>query len=299
LVKTSVKLDWKVDAALSGVHAACVVATGARCTDPQTEQLLSGPTTDINGRLVLASIDVIKFWNSYAEREIAGDHRELAVAGALIEAGCSELQLEQTATFVRHRLSDARLAFAQRHPKLEQQLPLRMKPLRERWETVGPGLLREVERQVWQNSPPADWWPPSIDVFALQPILGGAGGFDSDYDQIWIEAVLTDPNPQIPEVLRVVWLITSLAIETHIRSRTGQRVLSRAWKLVSVPLVLSAAAQLEFFPAQKLPIGLALQTWSAGDEHVVAKLQQWWQRYDGSDTPLPVALRQLDADLKN
>jgi len=81
----------------------------------------------------------------------------------------------------------------------------------------------------------------------------------------------------LPEVLRVVWLITSLAIETHIRSRTGERMLSSAWSLVSVPLVLTAAAQLEMFPASEFPIAKAVQMWRGGTAATIETLDLWWQ----------------------
>ncbi len=190
------------------------------------------------------------------------------------------------------------ICFFQRFPKLDEQLLLRVGPLRERWETVGPGLLREVERQIWQNSPPPDWWPAVVTVLAVQPLVGGSGGFDPDADSIWIEAMLTDSDPAIPEVLRVLWLVTSLAIETHIRSRTGQRMLSSAWSLVSVPLALNAAFHLELLQSDELPIGQALRIWRGGSEATIQTLSRWWQGYVKSTTPLPVALRELEKSLK-
>lgn len=295
---SALKLHWKPDPELSVVHATRLVATGGTCTDNQTEALLIAPTSEINQRLVMASIDVGRFWDGFAERSIGGDPPGSAVSIALIEAGCSELQLEQTAKAVRSQLAEARLAFQRRYPKLDQQLPLRIGPLRERWETCGPGLLGEVERQVWQNSPPGDWWPPEVDVLAVQPLSGGAGGFSSDADAIWIEALLADSDPMVPELLRLVWLLTSLAIETHIRSRTGQRRLSHAWSLVSVPLVLSAGAQFDLFPAHQLPMDRALKAWTSGTPKTVETLESWWHQYRQSDDPLPIALRQLEALLE-
>jgi hypothetical protein len=291
------KLRWEADPELSAARAIYVVATGMPCTDAKLEHSLIGAVTEINHRLVSASIDNGRFWTCYFDRCVAGDDWTTAVSVSLTRSQCSVLQLEQTARGISSRLTDARHLFFQRFPKLDEQLPLRIRPLRERWETIGPGLLREVERQVWQNSPPHDWWPPGVSVSTVQPLTAGGGGFDPDADSIWIEAMLTDADPLIPEVLRVVWLVTSLAIETHIRSRTGERMISNAWSLVSVPLVLSAASQLEMFPAAELPIGRAVQMWHGGSQGTIETLDRWWQDFAESSVPLPLALQQLEKQL--
>ena len=291
------KLRWEANPELSAAWATYVVATGIICTDEKTEQALVSAGKEINHRLVTASIDNRRFWTCFLDRSVAGDDADTSVAISLMKAGCSELQLEPTAKGIGSRLGEARHLFFQRFPKLEEQLPLRYAPLRERWETIGSGLLREVERQVWQNSPPHDWWPATVTVSAVQPIAGGGGGLDPDSDSIWVEAMLADPDPIIPEVLRVVWLVTSLAIETHIRSRTGERMMSNAWSLVSVPLVLSAASQLEMFPSGDLPIGRAVQMWHGASSETVQTLELWWREYAASTTPLPLALQALEASL--
>jgi hypothetical protein len=288
------KLHWQADPELSAVRAAVVVATGTPCTDPTTEQLLIEPVTEINHRLISAAIDHRLFWSSYLDRSVAGDDATTAIAISLLRGGGSELLVDQTARGIGSRLRDARDLFFQRFPKLNEQLPLRIRPLRERWETIGPGLLREVERQVWQSSPPTDWWPASVQVSAVQPLSGGNGGFDPDADVVWIEAMLTDADPAVPEVLRLVWLVTALAIETHIRSRTGQRMVSHAWSLVSVPLVLTAALRLEMFVSDRLPIATAMRHWGGGSAATSEVLAVWWQRYLDSNVPLPLALKQLE-----
>ena len=292
------KLRWKADTDLSAAWATYIVATGMTCTDQKAEQVLIGAVTEINHRLVSASIDIGRFWTCYLDRSVAGDACDTAVTLSLIHSGCSELQVEQTAKGIGSRVSEAKQLFFQRYPKLGEQLPLRVRPLREHWETIGPGLLREVERQVWQNSPPADWWPSLATISAVQPLAGGGGGFDPDSDSIWIEAMLTDADPRVPEVLRVVWLVTSLAIETHIRGRTGQRMMSNAWSLVSVPLVLSAASRLELFRSDDLPIGRAVQMWRGGSAETIETLEHWWHGFADSSTPLPVALQELEESLR-
>ncbi len=287
-------IRWVADPELSAAHSAYVVATGAPCTDLKTEQLLVGPVTDINNRLLSSSIDVAVFWKHYLAGLLSGCEINAACAAALMSGGCSELQVEQIGKAISNQLSDARRAYTGRFPKLAEQLELRARPLREKWDAIGPGLLREVERQVWDNSPPSGWWAQRLTGQLVQPMRGGDGGYAADDGKFWIEAMLTDVDPAVPEVLRVAWLITRIAIESHTGKKPGEQSLATAWSLVSVPLVLTAAANLDLAPPDRLPIKRAMELWNRSDANIAETLANWWVNYKQSPTPLPVALKQLD-----
>ncbi|TWU46368.1 hypothetical protein Poly51_57640 [Rubripirellula tenax] len=284
---------WAVHPEWSATWAAYVVATGAPCIDPKTESLLIGPIADINDRLLSASIDVGSFWKHYAASRLNDGELEEATALALLAAGCGEMQLEQTVKIIKNRLIDARSAFQGRYPKLAEQLELRGRPLRERWDTYGEGLLREVERQIWNNSPPSDWWPTRTSGWLVQPLVGGSGDSDEANERFWIEAMLTDADPLVPEVVRVAWLVTRIAIGNHNRQRSGETSLMVPWQLASVPLVLSAAAEVELVRGDTLPIARAMELWKFGDPAVAERLTLWWNEFVSTKTPLPVALKKL------
>jgi hypothetical protein len=296
-VAKKVNIRWVAHSDLSAAHAACVVARGIPCADQKTEQLLVGPVTEINNRLLSASIDVGAFWQRYMAEILNDIEISRACTISLLSSGCSELQVEQTSKAVSNRLSDARLAFLRRFPKLGEQLELRARPLRDRWDTFGPGLLTEVERQIWENSPPDDWWASRTSALMIQPVRGGDGGFDAEGGKFWIEAMLTDVDQAVPEVLRVAWLITRMAIETHTRDRSADQPLAKPWSLVSVPLVLTAAANLELINPDRLPIKRALELWQSADVNVAEILEDWWRQLTLTSAPLPVALKELDQTL--
>lgn len=292
-----VNVLWKVSSELSAAHAARIVASGAKCTDPQTESLLVEPVAQINTRLINDSIDIAEFWRSYLSEVAAGNSIDRASATSLIQAGCNELQLDSTSGAVAKQLAEAKSLFNGRFPKLQEQLGLRGRPLRDRWDTFGPGCLREIERLVWRSSPPGDWWPPRVTGFLVQPIRGGDGDWDGPGGRFWMEAMLTDADPIVPEVLRVAWLVCSVAIENHCRSRSGETNLMSAWKLASVPIALQAGRAVELVAADSLPIDRAMAQWHVASESVADVLSQWWNDWQSSQTALPVALRQLSQQL--
>lgn len=292
---TPVSISWSIRADLSVAQAALVVATGARCVDPKTERLLVESVTGINTRLISASIDVRQFWQRYRRGIAISDEVGQACTDALLAAGCSEFQVEQTAKAIHSLLSEGRIEFNQRHPKLIDQLELRGRPLKDRWNSVGPGLLWQVQQQIWGNQPPARWWPARVEGLLIQPIRGGDGGYVAAAGLFWIEAVLSDIDLSVPEVLRVAYLVTRLAIDRH---RGGDDVTSDlAWSLATIPLVLSAGRELELIQTDELPIAAAARLWQLADPGAAEQVQRWWQKTRDDDAPLPIAVRLLDAML--
>lgn len=294
----AVTVRWITDPELSAVQAAYIVATGAPCVDEKTLQRLVGPVTGINTRLISSSIDVREFWQRYRWESVDDNDSNRACTVALLAAGCSEFQIEQTSKAISSLLSECRSSFKGRFPKLGEQLELRARPLKERWETVGPGLLRDIQRQVWGERPPSEWWPTRTEGLLIQPIRGGDGGYVASAGIFWIEAMLTDVDPKVPEVLRVAWLMTQLAIEAHVREKSGDHSLARVWSLASVPLVLTAARDLEVIRGESLPIKGAIELWNLGDEAISDKLEFWWQQTLAAKTPLPIALKEFDRLLR-
>jgi hypothetical protein len=284
-------IRWVARPELCVAQAAYVVATGSRCVDPKLEQRLVEPVTGINTRLISASIDVAAFWQHYRREVARTDDGRASCAAALLAAGCSELQLEQTTKAVSSRLSECRTQFQHRFPKLEDQLKLRGRPLSEQWNECGTGLLRQIQRRIWGTSPPDNWWPTRIDGLLVQPMRGGDGGYQLSPPSIWMEAMLTDADPAVPEVLRLASLVTGLAIERHLQDSAGQ--LAQAWQLAVVPLVLAAARELELIRGATLPIAEATRMWQLGGDSVADILRDWWLEAAVNETSRPIAVHEL------
>ena len=290
-------IQWLSDPQLSVIHATYVVATDARCIDPKLQHALVGPATELNERLLSASVDVAAFWQRLMAECLFDPSNKNTTELALVQAGCNELQLEQIAGAVGNCLSDCRLAFQKRFPKLVDQLELRIRPLKDRWETIGPGLLLNLSKQIWGQDAPSDWWPSKITAVAVQPIRGGDGDYDPDAERLWIEANLTDIDPNVPELLRLVWLILNMAVDVHTRGKFSSGD-SLPWSLAAVPMVLSAAADLNAIPEGSLPITQALRLWRLGDDSIASKLDQWYQEWQSTKTQLPIALKALQRSIQ-
>lgn len=302
-------LQFRPSVDLSLVHAAFVVATGGHCSDAKTEAALSGPTSEINTRLLSSMVDIRSFWSELFACVASGRSPRQSCSDALIRAGCSELQVDQTAAALGSRLDECRIAFQQRFPKLQDQLELRARPLKDRWQTFGPGLLIETARRIWDSSPPSEWWPENIDCLLVQPIRGGDGGFDSGQCRVWVEAMLTDADPTVGEIFRLAFWVTQVAVGRHLAATLGpaqtpshpedfgsgtHRKTSLPWQLGCVPVVLSAGAELDLIPFGPIPIQTAIRLWRLGDEAVGETVSKWWDQWGDAGAAMPVALKALD-----
>ena len=188
-------------------------------------------------------------------------------------------------------------------PDLLEELEVRSGPIRNQWEARGPGLLTAVGR----------WVGPELlvdraDVVLVYPVLGGGGSAFARYNTVTIEAVLADPLPRLPEVVRMAWLVSQLGSdrpnfqEGLIPSIKEKRMVSidRLEALSSaalLPAVLEAAAGVELATCDLPTLELALQSW---DNRVIEKAQvcagllfDWWTTYRRSGSKWHVAVSAL------
>ena len=101
-------------------------------------------------------------------------------------------------------------------PRLADGLEARVRPLREQWEARAPGFLRRLSEQTNFT---ADF---TLELSLVAPICGGfaEAHLQSDSPLATMEALLYHPTPQIPEPVRIGWLVLQWAIQRH-RSTTA------------------------------------------------------------------------------
>lgn len=326
------KLQWIPSTTLSLLRTAHWVSRRRELKDTSLQQAITEPVHTITERLMSASVDPAIYWDHLIEEVVAHDNDvELTPAIceiALLRGGHSDLQSDQVALAIYRGLETCRRAHRTRSPKLADQLRLRYAPLKQAFEAYGPGLVRTIGKQIWNGSPPTDWWPRRVSVHAVQPIATGAAGASGQQTSVWIEAVLTDIDPDVPEWLRLVYQLTQMAITSHTRTHSGSGSSGSGdakspgelpWTTAIVPLVLHTASEGGMIPAGELPIEKALSMWHSDSILASATLpastqavstqavstqaaranvvRRWWDEVGCTGQPMPVALKQLAAAL--
>jgi hypothetical protein len=175
------------------------------------------------------------------------------------------------------------------------QIALRGQPLKAQWEARGGGLLTEVGR----ITDPA-LMVPQATVVLVDPLLGGDGVALLQVNSVWIEAVLTDALPELPEALRLGWLLAQLHCDIPV---FGERVpggrLPRVAALAMLPPILTAAQVVEWSRFDEASLTMAIEGWRLGDANAPAAalastLFDWWSTYTHSRPHWSVALAALD-----
>ena len=276
-------LTWTPNASASALHAAqAICESGDKLTDTRVVESIGQYALGL-GRWIEATapFDFGRFWSLLvghsAVIESNMDLAQIVVRkGAVLRS--DKTAVSQLAGFI----SDIEAAYNQLYPKFQEQLPLRARPLQEHWLGFGPGLLAHLGRLTQK-----DLLVPEARVVLLQPVLAGAGVAHIDQNLVRIEAVLTNPMVELPEVVRLAWLLSQLQLDLPVHSETiGLNLLTRLAPLAILPPILAAAEVMELSKCDESVAELAIEQWRIPvpkdkDIHaeIVPVLMDWWETY--------------------
>jgi hypothetical protein len=175
----------------------------------------------------------------------------------------------------------------------ERGIALARDALQQRWNYQGQGLLDAIVR----------WTEPDVlveeaTIIMIYPVLNGGGSAHLPYNSVRIEAVSGDPVAELPEILRLAWLLAPLNLDLPRYSddlRPNRLALLAG--LAMVPVVLSAATELGMDCSIKTRLVQALELWLGTPEKTDAWgeiLRVWWETYCTLRPAWATALRALD-----
>lgn len=276
-------LTWTPNASASAMHAAqSICEYGEQLADARIKESIGKYALGLGHWIETAApFDTARFWSLLVGHSaIIDSNTELAqavVRKAAIRVG-DKTAISQLAGFI----SDIEAAYNQLFPKFQEQLPLRARPLQEHWLGFGPGLLAHLGRLTQKELLVSE-----ARVVLLQPILGGAGVAHIDLNLVRIEAVLTNPMVELPEVVRLAWLLSQLQLDLPIHSDTiGTNLLARLAPLAMLPPILAAAEVMELSKCDESVAELAIEQWHIPvprdkDIHteIVPVMMDWWETY--------------------
>lgn len=165
-------------------------------------------------------------------------------------------------------------------PRLEKELSLRAGPIQMQWEARGPGFVRAVERLL--ATPAATSTETCrINVALVYPVCGGFGASYAAGRVVYWEALLTDVEPRLPELLRLGWLVTQQLLAAQLAD-TGAAVDNNSLQAVSLAaaaVALTAGEYVELARDDRATLELALKTWrppQAAGPATAAIVSDWW-----------------------
>jgi hypothetical protein len=178
-------------------------------------------------------------------------------------------------------------------PKLVEELALRERPLREQWDARGPGLLHQVAQLSEEQLVPEE-----AEVLLVHPAFGGGGAAHLPFNSVRIEAVLANPHVELPEVVRLAWLVAQLHLDLPVYcDAIHADRLPHIARLAMLPAVLKAAGTVELVRYSPQLIEQALRAWQLAvppGVDIVGLVSDWWETYQLDQPPFRVALTALD-----
>jgi hypothetical protein len=278
------ELRWLASSSASALHAAACVFQGLELVEAKLAQELAEPARSLHE--IFKSLG--KWGPVLALSAGIESNRELAeVAIRKIRgAGAVDTHRDRLAAAI----GDVERVFRSHFPKCAEEVALRGRPLREQWEARGPGLLRNL----------ADLTEPELlvqqaDVVLLQPVVGGFARAFPSQNSVHIEAVLANPISELPEVVRLAWLLGQLNLDLPRFTERVNRP-SSASRLAMVPAVLQAAQYVELATFDETNLQRALEMWCSpgGQNELTLTLLDWWNTYQESRPPFSIALQALE-----
>ncbi|RCS47683.1 hypothetical protein DTL42_14285 [Bremerella cremea] len=290
----NLELRWQESPWTSCLHAAQILA--GKAPENVSETLIdqvAPPARRLVDEVERAGIAPKLFWRHALPLSAQLSGKTELASAVLRKTRGLEMSESSYVTTIGGALADLANAYQAAVPKAAHELSLRRRPIQEAWEARGPGLIYFLNRVL-----PEDFIPELATVILVLPVSAGRGTAHLNYNSLRLEAVLYDPNPQLPEVARLGWLISQLNIDLPKYSELIEpsRVPLVA-RLATLPAILYAAEEVELIRPGTVTLADALQLWQvahAGHEALAEIVQRWWQTQETQQVAWPVALAGLD-----
>jgi hypothetical protein len=266
---------------------------GRPFVDGRLHEIVSVAANELQQEIVLASLPAERFWHQLlALAHHYENNRELATV-AIRKTVAWTPQHEPLAARVADRIAALEGAVLGAIPGIVDELDLRSRPIREQWEARGPGLMHSVGQLTDQRL-----IVEHAEVVLVLPALGGGGAAHLSNNSVRLEAVLANPVPALPEVVRLAWLLAQLNCDLPV---FGELLppdrLTHVAQLALLPPVLRAAQEVELAEFNERAMTAAISAWHIdGSSHVraVESLHVWWQTYQDSRPDWRTALAALE-----
>jgi hypothetical protein len=286
------KLRWIPHLATSALHAAEASWRGESLVDPQLAEAVREPAAALAAEIKSRDLPELPMWRNLAALAPTFDNRRHAVKIAGLRAQGHALD-EPAVAAIAGAITDLEIAVHQAFPDVMKELELRGRVLREQWEARGPGMLRRMQELL-----PAEVILAASDVLLVQPALGGDGKAHLVNNTVRIEAVLANPFPQLPEAVRLGWLLSQLNLDVPKYSESiHPDRLPHITAFAMLPVVLEAAHYVDLVTFDRDLLPLAIDAWRLRvppDVDAADLVANWWVTYQDAKPGLDIALKALD-----
>ena len=286
------ELRWLASQSASCFHATEALRRGQSLVDAKLATSISEPARQLLRQVQACGLPEEGFFYHLVPLAAGIDsNRELAELALRTTIG-SGPRADSMAASLAGWIGDVEAAVRRDFPDMVDELLSRVGPLASEWSRLGPAILDQVGKLVDERL-----IVPRADVIVVYPATGSGWQAHLDYNSVRIEPVPIDADDELPQIVRLAWLLAQLNVDLPVFSEripAGHRPVIGA--LAMLPAVLTAATGLELAQCDPATIRLALDTWQVkveSDVNTAETVVDWWTTYQAARPPLNVALAAL------
>ncbi len=286
-------LCWKAPLLTTCIHLADGLCRGLAPVDARLGEAVAEQAARLRSAIEACGVPPGRMWRQLAGFSGVNDSARQVAETTLVKTIGRVDRLDAAVSYLAGTLADLQTAVRTILPNLSEDLALRERPLREQWEARGPGLLFQIAALTEQSL-----IPEQADVLLVHPAFGGAGTAHLAQNSVRIEAVLANPHGELPEIVRLAWLVAQLQSDVPIH---GEHVhadrLPHVARLAMLPVALEAAETIELVCRSPQLTEQAIRAWHLAVPpgiDVVVMLKDWWETYKLDRPHFRVALQALD-----
>lgn len=291
------ELQWIPSATSSCYHAAEGLRRGLQLASPSLTARFAEAAENLAAEIRSVGLDEDRVWTylcAYAHQLEA--NRQLITQALQKTAGAHGFT-GRVAEGLVGRVADLEAAMKADLPDADTELQHRRGPIEQHWKARGPGLLRAFASVTDEGL-----LAGRAEIVLVYPAFGGGGTAHLNNNSIRVEAVLANVQPELPETVRVGWLLAQLNHDIPIY---GERVhrsrLPLLAQLATLPPILQSAEVVELASLSKEMLITALSTWRidvASNVETADIMLNWWDTYTSSRPSWNIALAALDQMLE-
>jgi hypothetical protein len=287
-----VELRWKSSLSATCLHAAACWSQGIPAANAEL-----GAALESSIALLVAEVQDALWPVGAVLPQLAGLSAEYENNRELVTRAVARLRIQTTEGLISRvagAIADVEAALRRARPEIVEELAVRGGPLRQQWDARGPGMLHQIGRLT-----AAAVVPEFAEIVLVAPYAGGHGEAYPAQNRIALEAVLVNPHPELPEPIRIAWLLAQLTgdlpqfAEVLPPGRAG-----RAFQLAMLAPALDAGVSVELLAScDEATVDAALDTWRLREglpADAASRLWQWWSAWLDGSSKWPVAVAALD-----
>ena len=286
------RLHWQASLSASALHSANGLLSGQRLKRRDLADCLLGSAQALAHDVSALGIPRDPFF-VHAPALAAGIDNNVQLAECILLKTLGGPGNHSRVERLAGRIGDLEAAFGRAVPQALDSITQDGLSMKAKWDEHGSRLLPRVAELTG-----VPLIPERADVILVYPALGGGGAAHLLYNSIRLEVQPTDPCPELPEVVRIAWLLSQLNVDLPDVSEgiSGARLPQLAG-LAMIPIVLHAAQSMDLASSHTPRIKQACLAWlgeTMVSEALIESLLNWWSVYTVQKPPIVVALTALD-----